>query len=111
MGRHQLKKLSNFFLPSGKGIVILKQLSTLELHVNKFANTVRLLGFFLLLTGGIGIISYLSAKSNFWDAYSFFLLMCIFAGLILGTVGELLWKILLVHGESTVRRFYFKDEE
>ncbi len=84
---------------------------SLELHFNKFTNTLRLLGYFLLLTGLIGVVFYRLGGTVSWDLISVLLLMLVLVGAIFITIGEILWKLLLVHSETKIRRFYFKDEE
>lgn len=79
--------------------------------INKFANSLRLMGILLLVASSIGFISYRSDSGNFWDIYTLFLLHLAVAGCILAFIGETLWKILIKNSDVSRHKIYFYDEE
>ena len=89
----------------------MKHLKDPKTPINKFANSLRLMGILLLVASSIGFISYRSESGNFWDIYTLFLLHLAVAGCILAFVGETLWKILITNSDVPRRKFYFYDEE
>lgn len=89
----------------------MKHLKDPKTPINKFANTLRLMGILLLVASSIGFISYRSETDNFWDVYTLFLLHLSAAGVILAIIGETLWKILITNSDVSQRKFYFHDEE
>lgn len=89
----------------------MKHLNDPKTPVNKFANTLRLMGIVLLVASSIGFISYRSETGNFWDIYTLFLLHLAVAGGIFAFIGETLWKILITNSDVSRRKFYFYDEE
>lgn len=89
----------------------MKHLKDPQTPINKFANSLRLMGILLLVASSIGFISYRSETANFWDIYTLFLLHLAVAGGILAFVGETLWKILLANSDVSRRKFYFYDEK
>jgi hypothetical protein len=52
----------------------MKHLKDPKTPINKFANSLRLMGILLLVASSIGFISYRSDSGNFWDIYTLFLL-------------------------------------
>lgn len=89
----------------------MKHLKDLKTPVNKFSNTLRLAGIFLLVVAGVGFISYRSDTGNFWDIYTLFLVTLSVAGTVMAFIGEALWNILRTNSDVTKRQFYFYDEE
>tara|TARA_R110000850_G_C9847730_1_gene454955 strand:+ start:430 stop:720 length:291 start_codon:yes stop_codon:yes gene_type:complete len=89
----------------------MKHLKDPKTPINKFANSLRLMGILLLVASSIGFISYRSESGNFWDIYTLFLLHLAVAGCILAFVGETLWKILIKNSDVSRRKIYFHDEE
>lgn len=89
----------------------MKHLQNLATPVNKFANTVKLAGLFMMLGGGVAIISYSSGKTEIWDFFTGIMLHLVVAGGVCTFIGETLWKILLKNSDITKREFYFYDEE
>jgi hypothetical protein len=89
----------------------MKHLKDPNTPINKFANTLRLMGILLLVVSSIGFMAYRSETGNFWDVYTLFLLHLAVAGSILAFIGETLWKILIKNSEVSRRKFYFYDEE
>jgi membrane protein YdbS with pleckstrin-like domain len=80
--------------------------------VNKFANTLRLFGIFLLLISTVGLVSYRSETDTYWDGNNLFLVAILVSAVQMVIVGELLWRIVLKYSdETTHRQFYFYDEE
>ena len=79
--------------------------------INKFANTVRLLGIVLMLVAAVCFTSYQPSTDNFWDSFRVILVMLGLVGLTKTVVGDVLWRLLLKHSDVTHRRFYFYDEE
>jgi len=66
----------------------MKHLKDPNTPINKFANSLRLMGILLLVASSIGFISYRSETGNFWDIYTLFLLHLAVAGAILAFVGD-----------------------
>ena len=89
----------------------MKHLNDPKTPINRFANSLRLMGILLLVASSIGFISYRSESGNFWDIYTLFLLHLGVAGCILAFVDETLWKILTQNSDVSRRKFYFYDEE
>ena len=89
----------------------MKHLKDPKTPINKFANSLRLMGIMLLVVSSIGFISYRSETGNFWDIYTLFLLHLAVAGIILAFIGETLWKILIKNSDVSRRKFYFYDEK
>lgn len=89
----------------------MKHLKDPKTPINKFANSLRVMGIFLLVIASVGFISYRSETGNFWDIYTLFLLHLGVAGGILASIGEALWKILLKNSDVSRRKFYFYGEE
>ncbi|UWR23459.1 hypothetical protein [Sulfitobacter sp. S190] len=89
----------------------MKHLKDPKTPVNKFANSLRVMGIVLLVVTSVGFISYRSETGNFWDVYTLFLLHLGVAGAILAIIGEALWKILLTNSDVSCRKFYFYGEE
>ncbi|MEP5728568.1 MAG: hypothetical protein ABJL67_04250 [Sulfitobacter sp.] len=89
----------------------MKHLKDPNTPINKFANSLRLMGILLLVASSIVFISYRSDTGNFWDIYTLFLLHLAVAGGILAFVGETLWKILITNSDVSRRKFYFYDEK
>jgi len=89
----------------------MKHLKDPKTPINKFANSLRVMGIFLLVIACVGFISYRSETGNFWDIYTLFLLHLGVAGTILAFIGETLWKILLTNSDVSRRKFYFYGEE
>ena len=88
----------------------MKHLKDLETPVNKFANTTKLIGVFLMLSGAIGLISYSAGKPGTWDFFKSTMLHLTVVGAICTFLGERLWKILIKNSDVTKRQFYFYDE-
>lgn len=89
----------------------MKHLQDLTTPVNKFANTIKLIGIFMMLGGGIALISYSSGQVEVWDLFRGTMLHLSIAGAICTFLGEMLWKILIKNSDVTKRQFYFYDEE
>jgi len=89
----------------------MKHLRDPSTPINKFANSLRLMGIVLLVVSSIGFISYRSETGHFWDIYTLFLLHLGVAGGIFTFIGEALWKILLTNSDVSQRKFYFYGEE
>lgn len=89
----------------------MKHLQDLATPVNKFANTTKLIGIFMMLCGGIALISYSSGQVEAWDLFRSTMLHVTVAGAICTFLGERLWKILIKNSAVTKRQFYFYDEE
>jgi hypothetical protein len=89
----------------------MKHLQDLATPVNKFANTTKLIGIFMMLGGGIALISYSSGQVEVWDLFRGTMLHLAIAGAICTFLGEMLWKILIKNSDVTKRQFYFYDEE
>ena len=89
----------------------MKHLQDLKTPVNKFANTMRLIGLLLLVISIVGLVSYRSETEGFWDINSIFLAAVFIAGTVMTVIGEALWKIILKYSDATHRKFYFYDEE
>lgn len=89
----------------------MKHLQDLTTPVNKFANTTKLIGIFMMLGGGIGLISYSSGQVEVWDLFRGTMLHLAIAGTICNFLGEMLWKILIKNSDVTKCQFYFYDEE
>jgi hypothetical protein len=89
----------------------IKHLKDPNTPINKFANTLRLMGILLLVPSSIGFISCRSETGNFWDVYTPFLLHLAVAGAILAIVGETLWKIFVTNSDVSQHKFYFYDKE
>ncbi len=87
----------------------MKHLRDLKTPVNKFANTLRLLGIFSIVVAGVGFISYRSETGNFWDIYTRFLVMLSVLGVGMAFIGDALWRLVLKYTDETVRRYY--DDE
>lgn len=79
--------------------------------VNKFANTVRLIGIIFMLIAGVCYISYQTNIGDFWDFFRISLVVLCLIGATMTLLGDLLWKILLKHSDVTKRQFFFYDEE
>jgi hypothetical protein len=89
----------------------MKHLKDSKMPINKFANSLRLMGILLLVASSTGFISYRSETGNFWDIYTLFLLHLAVAGGILAFLGETLWKTLIKNSDVLRRKFYFYYEE
>ncbi|MEQ6204015.1 hypothetical protein ABMC88_13265 [Sulfitobacter sp. HNIBRBA2951] len=89
----------------------MKHLKDPKTPINKFANSMRLMGILLLVASSIGFISYRSETENFWDIYTLFLLHLAVTGCLLAFVGETLRKILIRNSDVTQRKLYFYDEQ
>lgn len=89
----------------------MKHLKDPNTPINKFANSLRVMGIVLLVVTSVGFISYRSESGNFWDIYTLFLLHLGVARAILAFIGEALWKILLTNSDVSRRKFYFYGEE
>ena len=68
----------------------MKHLKDPKTPINKFANSLRLMGILLLVASSIGFIAYRSETGNFWDIDTLFLLHLVVAGCILAFIGETL---------------------
>ena len=89
----------------------MKHLKDPNTPINKFANSLRVMGIVLLVVTSVGFISYRSESGNFWDIYTLVLLHLGVARAILAFIGEALWKILLTNSDVSRRKFYFYGEE
>lgn len=98
---HLLDKASN----------LMKHLKDYKRPINKFANTLRLMGILLPVASTSGFILYRSETGNFWDLYTLFLLQLAVAGAIFAFLGVQLWKILIRNSDVSCRKFYFYYEE
>lgn len=65
----------------------MKHLKDPKTPINKFANSLRVVGIILLVVTSVGFISYRSETGNFWDVYTLFLLHLGVAGAILAFIG------------------------
>ncbi len=89
----------------------MKHLEDLATPINKFANSMQLVGAFLLTIAAVGLVADSANTEDGWDFFKSAMLHLAFAGLILGFIGNFLWKILLKNSDVTKRQFYFRDEE
>ncbi len=89
----------------------MKHLQGLKTSFNQVANGLRLIGMILMTAGAIGLVADSANIENGFDFYKQAMLHVVVAGVILGSVGEGLWKMLLRHSDVTKRQFYFYDEK
>lgn len=88
----------------------MKHLQGLDAPANKFANTLRLAGIYLITVAGVGFISYRPDTANLFDIYTLLLAAIFLVGGVFAFIGETLWKMVLKYTDVTVRRFYDNDD-
>jgi hypothetical protein len=89
----------------------LSEVSDLELHLNKLSNTLRFIGL-LVSTMAVGVFIGLSSSGLEGErALVLFLSAMGTAGLCAISFGEMGWRLILKHGVSEQRFFYFFNSD
>lgn len=89
----------------------MKNLSQMEIHFNKIANTIRILSVLIICITTAFLLGVSIGENGIPSLISKLIYFLLGVGLSLMVVSEVLWKIIKKFGKTEERLFYFYNSD